>query len=429
MKKEGGQVKQGIEAKYKLNEFPESKFKEKMLNEFLKYDKKLIKIAIYEDKLKKNEQLTADMKALVEKKGEFLKHLESMTTALKIYYKSGNTDKEGEAPVREVPPPKETHDSKRELEEFGKTAARRIGMLMVAGTVLKHNERLSNSPFKATGTINTAQQAVLQKLWATIAKASQGQDTSLGAEADRAAAAISALLLKSSDVFEAGPEGRMRFAEIADLLDKVAETKPVADSRFKVGPKPKPAFAPAPVPAPVPVPTTAPIPAQTIPSVPVPVSVSVPVPAPIVEKKEAPKQETVSMPPAPVAQTAAKKETEKPVPSTAAPQDPKQPQAKEGWARADSEEEAAAQQQPSQGTATAQTTAAAPPKEEEEEDEDDGFTVVKDKKTMQGERRTEGRGRGRGRGPRRYRYREDEGRERGRGYRGDNRGRPARRGP
>lgn len=424
MKKEGGQVKLSIEAKYKLDKFPESKFKEKLLNEFLKYDKKLIKIAAYEEKKKQGITLAADMNALVEKKQEFESHLKSLTRALEIYNKASEPDKEGESVVKDVPVPKDPRDSKRDLEDFGKTSARRLGLLLVAGTVLKRMDRLSNSPFRSAGVLNSGQQAVLQKLCATLTHGAQSQDTSLAAEADRAGAALTGLLLKSTDVFDAGPEGKMRYAEIADLLDKIADTKPVAEARFKLGPKPKPAPAAAPAPAPVPAPAPAPAPAPT----------PVPTPVPVAVPREAPSQDHPAVPAAPMVPTVTKKEPERPAPPApvpaVVPQESKLPGAPGSWVADDDEDAPAVPSQvpasaPAPAPTMAQTTA---PPREEEEDEDDGFTIVKDKKTIQEARKTEGYGRRRGRGPRRYRYGGDEGHERGRGSWGDTRGRPSRRG-
>ena len=429
MKKEGGQGKSGIESKYGLDKIPESKFKEKILLEFMKYDKKLIKIVAYEEKAKQGETLSDEMKGLVGKKQEITSHLTSLTRAIEIYAKAGETDKD----VHAVPSKDTKAGFEERLDEFLKTGARRLGLLLASGALLRGKDQCSGNPFRAATIPNAGQQAVLQKLCAALIRCRQDQDTSLAEEASRATSAIYGLLAKSTEVFDAGAEGKMRFAEIAEVLDKIAESKPLTDARFKLAPKSKSKSA------------------------------SIPVAPP----KEAPAQQYSVIPAVSVGQTVQAKEAEKPVVPAVVPQSQSQMTAqapeRSDWAdHAEDEDEvveAQSHSHPSQHpavpapapTATATLTSAPAPgvvepaatkmeevgkePEAEEGEDDDGFTIVKDKKTIQEERKTGGRPRGRGR--RRPRYWGDEyqgrGHERGRGYRGEPRergevrGRPSRR--
>jgi hypothetical protein len=92
-KKDGGSI-QDVEKKYGLDKYEKSEFLKQMEKEYVKIDKKLVKISNYEKMKSEGKELNAEMEELIAKKDQFMLTIKSYKTALDAYQRtiSGTDD-------------------------------------------------------------------------------------------------------------------------------------------------------------------------------------------------------------------------------------------------------------------------------------------------------------------------------------------------
>lgn len=390
MKGEGAQPTIDIEKQYNLDKYTKTEFTQQILKEFRKYGKKITKIEKYERMEKEGKTLNAEMKDLMGKKEKFTNHLTSLKSALELQekmLKGKDASKEPSKPEPISAYVQPQVNPKNIIEE----AARKLGYLFAISGSLKHKSTLMPNPFLSSKVPTPEQEAGLMKIYKGITEIREGQEISLAEEASRVCNIIKGILLKSGESVE---ESKMNLAELAEVIGAIADSSVVNTTRFKMTEVPERVIS-------------HPAPAELKP-------VLHPVSEPISQQWHEPK-----------AVPKAEPKVEPAVPAMEA--------RPTSWA--DEQEEAEEEEKAHVEPKKSQEKVVEP----EEEEEDDGFTIIKDKKDTQAERRAakETR-RARRRGPSYRRY--GEGAERGEetrgrrsprrgGYRGDRRGDPAARGP
>lgn len=201
-------------AKYKKDEFTQLIFKD-----FLKYGKKLGKIAGFEEMQKQKKPLLPEMEQLLTKKEQFKNHLDSLKIALDLYVKG--TSMPAQQPKAPQPQPTVT-DTKMELREAVNklciTSATRLGKFFaLAKTLCAKESAVSNL------NLTPAQKEALTKIFKGITSIEEDNNISLADEAKKSNLSLHKILSESTELAIDEEGKKITFAELTSLVDKILE--------------------------------------------------------------------------------------------------------------------------------------------------------------------------------------------------------------
>lgn len=196
MKKEAGMIFQDIEKKYNLNKYKKTEYLKRMVKEFAKFDKKLVKIENYEKMEKEGKILNEEMKELISKKKGFQNHIDSLKTALDIYHQSLTVEDE---PLTKIPPTDSQKDIKAEVDkqvkEFKRDMVTRLSYFFAFGRTLAEKSNLTVNPFAR---MSEERRNIVSGMFKAFTTLPRSQMTSLAEEARKTGNAIKQLL-RSND--------------------------------------------------------------------------------------------------------------------------------------------------------------------------------------------------------------------------------------
>ena len=171
---------QEVEKRYGLDKFAKTEYIKVITKEFDKVDKKLGKIVKIE--AMKKEELDKDQLDLLSRKTQNIERIEALKLALDIYKKAFGKGGEGAAAVPAVITAESPKDTK--VNEFISVAAKKLGYLFMASSILMDKERTSTNPLAI---LSAGQQAELLKIYNAITHLSEEKDTKLAEEAHNSA--------------------------------------------------------------------------------------------------------------------------------------------------------------------------------------------------------------------------------------------------
>ena len=222
MKGESSQSTVEVDKEYGLEKYTKSEYASQLLKEFRKYGKKLIKIKLYEQMAKEGKPLAAEIKEMMTKKDEFEHYVKMLKLALDAHEK--------------VEKPKATEKSKPKAEaKFDPTEmCSKLGQTIAILYTLKRRDAARPDPFQSSSIPTREQQAELLKLTQALIGVRESQDTSIAEEAKRISGLLFGLLRKDNEGIEGG---KITYAQLADIVEKVMLTTAVRDMRFKTDEK------------------------------------------------------------------------------------------------------------------------------------------------------------------------------------------------
>jgi hypothetical protein len=216
MKKESGAIFQDVEKKYGLAKYKKTEYLKRMLKEFVKYDKKLVKIENYEKMQKEGKVLNEEMLGLISKKKEFLAHLDSLKVALEIYNQSLTVEDEPLAPVSSTDIQKTMSDVEKEMEELMETVSTKLGRFFTVGRVLAEKDRIDIYPLAE---MSAAKQSAVSETFKELTTLLREEETTLAHEVQKASQLFNQLLKADN---------------IIPSIEEVINNGDVADVKFTV---------------------------------------------------------------------------------------------------------------------------------------------------------------------------------------------------
>lgn len=258
MKKEGGIIFQDIEKKYNLGGCKKTEYFKRMLKEFAKFDKKLVKIENYEKMEKEGKSLNEEMRDLISRKQAFQKHIETLKIAMDIYQQSLAVEDE---PLASVPPTDFQKDIKGEVETqikgYKENVVKKLSYFFAFGRALAEKNNLTTNPLAG---MSEETRKLISEMYQAFISLPRGEETSLTEEAKKTASGLRQLLKTndlSSFIGEIAGENdltQMKFSLINPRENEYGTAQPVSILRDEPQER-----VPEPVPEDIPEPKEEPI--------------------------------------------------------------------------------------------------------------------------------------------------------------------------
>lgn len=220
-KEEGKKGIKEIETQYGLDKYPKGEFYNAILKEFVKYGRKLQKIAVHEASMKQGKKLDKDEAEMVQKKEQFIIRLDALKGALDAHAKCSGQ------PVATQAPHEEESKSGHHLADHVKDLA---GFLAI-GAALAHKDRLMCDPFNASASLKDTEIKAIVKLYRQITCSNEDKDMSLHSEVESAKSALQAYFKKGNQ--EVVSE-HVKIADIHSAVEKLLNEPGVMGTSYKI---------------------------------------------------------------------------------------------------------------------------------------------------------------------------------------------------
>lgn len=223
MKKEGGSIFQDVEKKYGLNKYKKTEYLKRMLKEFAKYDKKLVKIDKYEKMQKEGKVLNEEMLGLISKKPGFLSHIDSLKVALDIYNQSLTVEDEPLAPVSSTDIQKNIKtEVEVQMKEFTESAMKKLSYFFSIARVLAEKDRIDANPLAE---VSVTKQKSISEMYKELTTLPRDEETSLAEESKKVAKIFDQILKADNSTAFIGEFMDNEVAEMKFTVKKLKENE------------------------------------------------------------------------------------------------------------------------------------------------------------------------------------------------------------
>lgn len=213
MKKESGANIQDIEKKYGFNSCKKTEYAKRLLKEFTKFDKKLVKIDNYEKMKSNGKALNEEMLGLISRKPDFENHIKSLKVALKHYKESLRVEDE---PLAVVQPGDVERDVKTRLNEFSSEIVKRLSQFFAVACILDKKDHLNPNPLS---NVPEGDAEAIQKIYSTITSLPQNGEAVLNEKINCISTLMNQLI---------------NGEELANIIEKILGENNIKETQFTI---------------------------------------------------------------------------------------------------------------------------------------------------------------------------------------------------